>query len=401
MAWMTFGSFFAGPLIPFSPLVFGWWYKFSSLSMKTASPSLLFFFPSSNFSERWTSFLVLPTAIMWSTIKKKRRRSVKLRNVPLLASTFQRIGVLHAECSLLNLRNVWTMQSGREVVWSRFCIERSRRSVFCGVCSRCPFPQRRPILSTLIGRCFFLLPPLCMLFCKDQGRWHVFGWGLHLLWLSFFSTTLLLLLFRYHGSMPWLAIPFEDRDAKAKLSEKYGVSGIPTLILVDSNGETIDKQGRAKVMQNGAKGYPWKWNPHALFLFHECFYYNVVLVPVVLYDAGFCFIILICKKEKEKARVAVPRINFDVWKCFIQPKPKLRFFLLQKRNPFHFCAFFYALYNNVEVVCYSLIRCVCVLCSSVQFIFWFFSTRLISHFLKVKSCAVDLIFKTGTRCEFV
>ena len=59
--------------------------------------------------------------------------------------------------------------------------------------------------------------------------------------------------------MPWLAIPFEDRDTKAKLSDKYGVSGIPTLILVDgATGETITKEGRGKVTKDGAKGYPWK-----------------------------------------------------------------------------------------------------------------------------------------------
>ena len=64
---------------------------------------------------------------------------------------------------------------------------------------------------------------------------------------------------RYHGAMPWLAIPFEDRDAKAKLSAKYGVTGIPTLVLVDgATGETIAADADERITRDGAKGFPWK-----------------------------------------------------------------------------------------------------------------------------------------------
>ena len=59
--------------------------------------------------------------------------------------------------------------------------------------------------------------------------------------------------------MPWLAIPFEDRDAPETLMDKYGVHGIPSLILVDgATGKTITKEGRGKMTKDGAKGYPWK-----------------------------------------------------------------------------------------------------------------------------------------------
>ncbi|PFH35273.1 nucleoredoxin family protein [Besnoitia besnoiti] len=51
----------------------------------------------------------------------------------------------------------------------------------------------------------------------------------------------------YFGSMPWLSLPFEDRARKASLSQIYGVSGIPTLVLVDSNGTLVDRNGRQKV----------------------------------------------------------------------------------------------------------------------------------------------------------
>eukprot|EP01098_Paradermamoeba_levis_P015256 TRINITY_DN762_c0_g1_i2.p1 TRINITY_DN762_c0_g1~~TRINITY_DN762_c0_g1_i2.p1 ORF type:complete len:222 (+),score=50.95 TRINITY_DN762_c0_g1_i2:67-732(+) len=62
----------------------------------------------------------------------------------------------------------------------------------------------------------------------------------------------------YHSEMPWLALPFSDRQAKADLSAEWGVSGIPALVLVDAEtGQTITKQGRARVNQLGASGFPW------------------------------------------------------------------------------------------------------------------------------------------------
>lgn len=52
----------------------------------------------------------------------------------------------------------------------------------------------------------------------------------------------------YFGEMPWLALPFSERELKGKLSQKYGVSGIPTLVLLDGQtGELLTKDGRAQV----------------------------------------------------------------------------------------------------------------------------------------------------------
>lgn len=33
--------------------------------------------------------------------------------------------------------------------------------------------------------------------------------------------------------MPWLAIPFAERDLAARLGDLFGVRGIPTLVLLD------------------------------------------------------------------------------------------------------------------------------------------------------------------------
>jgi nucleoredoxin len=64
----------------------------------------------------------------------------------------------------------------------------------------------------------------------------------------------------YFGEMPWLALPFADRTKKDALSQKYGVHGIPTLVLIDGHtAATINPNARQLVVQNptGA-GFPWK-----------------------------------------------------------------------------------------------------------------------------------------------
>lgn len=68
----------------------------------------------------------------------------------------------------------------------------------------------------------------------------------------------------YYKSMPWLALPYANRDLKEKLSNKYGVRGIPTLVLLNEQGELITTGGRSKVMDES--GFPWLPIP-----FEKCF----------------------------------------------------------------------------------------------------------------------------------
>ena len=51
----------------------------------------------------------------------------------------------------------------------------------------------------------------------------------------------------YYGEMPWLALPFSERQTKATLSTKYGVQGIPTLVVLDGKGELVTKEGRGRL----------------------------------------------------------------------------------------------------------------------------------------------------------
>jgi cytochrome oxidase Cu insertion factor (SCO1/SenC/PrrC family) len=54
--------------------------------------------------------------------------------------------------------------------------------------------------------------------------------------------------------MPWNAVPFGASEAKQLLSG-YDISGIPSLVIVDSGGETLSTQGRSDVSRHGIDAY--------------------------------------------------------------------------------------------------------------------------------------------------
>lgn len=47
-------------------------------------------------------------------------------------------------------------------------------------------------------------------------------------------------------NMKWPALP-HDSDKRRALSDKYGVSGIPALVVIDSDGNLISKNGRSEM----------------------------------------------------------------------------------------------------------------------------------------------------------
>ncbi|KAF4032299.1 Thioredoxin-like [Phytophthora infestans] len=51
----------------------------------------------------------------------------------------------------------------------------------------------------------------------------------------------------YYNEMPFLALPFDERAANQAISTKYGVTGIPMLVFVNAEGETISLDGRTVV----------------------------------------------------------------------------------------------------------------------------------------------------------
>lgn len=54
--------------------------------------------------------------------------------------------------------------------------------------------------------------------------------------------------------MPWVALPFGD-DHKQALAQKFHVSGIPKLVIIDSAGNLITENGRGDVGNNGEKAF--------------------------------------------------------------------------------------------------------------------------------------------------
>ena len=62
----------------------------------------------------------------------------------------------------------------------------------------------------------------------------------------------------YLNEMPWLAIPFDNDKVKDTCSEKFDVSGLPTLVLLNAeDGEVISTDGRSVIEEFGSTGFPF------------------------------------------------------------------------------------------------------------------------------------------------
>ncbi len=59
--------------------------------------------------------------------------------------------------------------------------------------------------------------------------------------------------------MPWITIPYEDPRI-AKLSDRFEVEGIPTLVILDSAGNIVNKSARGPV-ENDPKGTKFPFYP--------------------------------------------------------------------------------------------------------------------------------------------
>ena len=58
--------------------------------------------------------------------------------------------------------------------------------------------------------------------------------------------------------MPWLAIPFDNEFKRDECNEKYEISGLPTLVLLDGEtGKVITNSGRSLVDEYGADAFPF------------------------------------------------------------------------------------------------------------------------------------------------
>jgi len=69
----------------------------------------------------------------------------------------------------------------------------------------------------------------------------------------------------YFAEQPWLALPYADRDLKNKLSAKFKVSGIPSLVILDGEtGKIITMDGRSAITDD-PKGENFPWYPPTIW----------------------------------------------------------------------------------------------------------------------------------------
>eukprot|EP00931_Biecheleriopsis_adriatica_P099575 TRINITY_DN741_c0_g1_i6.p1 TRINITY_DN741_c0_g1~~TRINITY_DN741_c0_g1_i6.p1 ORF type:complete len:417 (+),score=115.40 TRINITY_DN741_c0_g1_i6:109-1359(+) len=64
----------------------------------------------------------------------------------------------------------------------------------------------------------------------------------------------------YFAEQPWLALDYTDRSLKEKLSNAFGVSGIPSLVILDAELNLVTKDGRAAVSAD-PEGTELPWHP--------------------------------------------------------------------------------------------------------------------------------------------
>merc|ERR1712217_431652 len=62
----------------------------------------------------------------------------------------------------------------------------------------------------------------------------------------------------YFGEQPWVALPYANREMKDKLSKKFKVQGIPSFVILGSDGQIITKDGREAVSKDpSGENFPW------------------------------------------------------------------------------------------------------------------------------------------------
>ncbi|CAF2639155.1 unnamed protein product [Rotaria sp. Silwood2] len=65
----------------------------------------------------------------------------------------------------------------------------------------------------------------------------------------------------YYKDMPWLSLDFKEREKAEELNEKFNITGIPKLILLDGDsGDIVSTDARNQIQSKDTKGenFPWK-----------------------------------------------------------------------------------------------------------------------------------------------
>jgi len=61
----------------------------------------------------------------------------------------------------------------------------------------------------------------------------------------------------YHGTMPWLAVPYSDLKTKKMLNQRFEVEGIPCFIMLDMKGKTMQTECVELIYKYGIQAFPF------------------------------------------------------------------------------------------------------------------------------------------------
>ena len=50
--------------------------------------------------------------------------------------------------------------------------------------------------------------------------------------------------------MPWLAVAYTDTARIASLKQRFGINGLPTLVILDKDGQQVNDDGRQDILNN-------------------------------------------------------------------------------------------------------------------------------------------------------
>jgi len=64
----------------------------------------------------------------------------------------------------------------------------------------------------------------------------------------------------FQAKMPWLAVPFTDRQRLAALTEKFDVKSLPTLVLIDTSSLVILHEDACDMVMQDPTGATFPWS---------------------------------------------------------------------------------------------------------------------------------------------
>lgn len=91
--------------------------------------------------------------------------------------------------------------------------------------------------------------------------------------------------------MPWLAVPPERQDIKGALPSKYGIMGIPSLLVFSPEGELLTNAGVAAVRGDpeGAR-FPWKGQKNSWLTLLPALIQGILIVYMIQMAIRYFFV---------------------------------------------------------------------------------------------------------------